>query len=106
MKRTSKTARGKRQQRAEPTPSGGGASAPVVALPDEPDMAGADQTQRVGSGAVRDPAQTDIERANEHKAGSVEGVPHMDAGAGLASFAEPAETGRSGRGTAPSVRED
>ena len=63
MKRTSKTARGKRQQRAEPTPSGGGASTPVVALPDEPDMAGADQTQRVGSGAVRDPAQTDIERA-------------------------------------------
>jgi hypothetical protein len=106
MKRTSKTARAKHLRRAVPAPSGGGASALVGGLPDEPDTAGADQAQRVDSGALRDPAQTDIERANEHKAGSVEGVPHTDAGAGLASFAEPAQTGMSGPGTAPFVNEN
>jgi hypothetical protein len=101
MKRTSKTARAKHQRRDVPTPSGGGASAPVGGLPEEPDTVRADHAQRVDSGAIRSPAQTDIERANEHKGGSVESIPHADAGAGLASFAEPAQAGRSGPGTAP-----
>lgn len=77
------------------------------AQPEQPDQLGGDPAQRIGSaGTARDPAQTDIERADEQKGGSIEALPHADAAAGLASFTDNAGQAGGDPGTAPYLRED
>ena len=77
------------------------------AQPEQPDQPGSDPAQRIGSGAAaRNPAQTDIERADERKSGSVEALPHTGAAAGLASFTDSPDQAAGDPGTAPYLRED
>ncbi len=77
------------------------------AQPEQPEQSGSDPAQRIGSGAAaRNPAPTDIERADERKSGSVEALPHTDASAGLASFTDSPDQAAGDPGTAPYLRED
>ena len=77
------------------------------AQPEQPDQPGGDPAQRIGSGGTaRNPAQTDIERADERKGGSIEALPHTEATAGLASFTDNPDQAGSDPGTAPYLQED
>ena len=101
--------RHKKQPRARsggPAAAQGGIDA-AAAPPEQPDQPGSDPAQRIGSGAAaRNPAQTDIERADERKSGSVEALPHTGATAGLASFTDSPDPAGGDPGTAPYLRED
>ena len=101
---------GIRHKQQQPPRTGGPSASPGSvgasgAQAQEPDRLDADLAQRAGAGRTGDPAQTDIERADEHKSGSVEALPRTDAAAGLASFTDSADQAGSGPATAPYLRE-
>ncbi len=102
---------GFRRKQQRPPRTGGPSASPgdvgaSGAQAREPDRLDADLARRAGAGRTRDPAQTDIERADEHKSGSIEALPHAGAAAGMASFADSAGQAGGDPGTAPYLRED
>lgn len=89
MKRKSKAGRA----RQPPPAIGGGATSlgvdvPIEGSPDSLVRSGPEGVEQVASVAAQDPAQTDIERADERKVGSIETVPQPDPSSGAIGFIE------------------
>jgi hypothetical protein len=91
MKRKSKP---RREQRLAVTPDRAAAVQsdiePIEEQPDQPEERSPDGVQRLGPADDRRAAQTDFERADEHKVGSIETALQPVPGNGAVGFVEPA----------------
>ena len=77
---------------ALPGPAAVVAEAPA-GPPDEPDRSDLGSPGQSVYAAADTAARSDMERASERKAGSIESVPHPAPAAGMASFEEPSGGG-------------
>jgi hypothetical protein len=87
----------RRVERSPVTRGGGpvapGDDEPIEEQPDRSEEQSPDGAQRLGAAEATRAAQTDFERAVEHKVGSIETAPQAEPENGAVGFVEPASDG-------------
>lgn len=87
----------RREERSRVTSGGGpavsGDDEPIEERPDRSEEQSPDGARRLGPAEATRAAQTDFERADEHKVGSIETALQSEPGNGAVGFVEPASDG-------------